>query len=204
MIKELYTYACPKLSVEQGNPFNILYVLCITSFSSLAILFGNVVLGVVITALYLGLSLLSFLDKDLISRYMKLATLCVFDVFGVGLCLFSKIFSGYRFSFWTIICGIIISVIYEIVIFFKIKNRLYTSPTKKGKSATAVSISAVALGLLAFKLLSSNPDQKALLVMALTVLCSVVMLGCIMGIQKLVIYSITKNKIEKQNEFDTN
>lgn len=204
MIKELYTYACPKISKEQGNPFNILYILCITSFSSLTILFGNVILGVVITALYLGLSLLSFTDKDLISRYMKLATLCVFDVFFVGLCLLSKVFSGYRFSFWTIICGIIIFVIYEIVIFIKIKNKLYTSPTKKGKSATAVSVSAVALGLLAFQLLSSDPNQQTLLVMALIVLSSMVMLGCIMSVQKLVIYSITRSKIAKQNGFDAN
>ena len=198
MLNELYTYACPKISDIQKSPFNLLtLILCVTLFSSLSIFFGNTVLGIIITVLYMGLSIFTFIDKDFISRYMKLVALCVLDISVVCIYMFSIVFPEHRLPFWSIIMGVIVSIIYEVVVVIKIKNRLYSSPPNNTRNILTISFSTLFLFTLIFRFFKKDPNHKSLVVIILVFLCSLVLLGVFVSVQKLVIYLIIKNKIQQ-------
>ena len=197
MINELYIYARPKLSEEQKNQFNVLHVLCIAFFSSLTLLMDGVVFGIVTTVTYVALSLLTFLDKDFISRYLKLATLGLLNIFVAGTYFFVKLFEITWIVSYIVVLGVVFCVIYEIVVFIKIKNRLYSSPKKTSKSVFVFSGSTLILLVLVNRLFKIIPGYLSFRVLLIAMLLSAMVLIVVMSVQKTIIYIITRNKIDK-------
>jgi len=198
MIKELYIYSCPKLSAEQKNTFNILHILCVSLLSSFIAIFFDITLGIVITGLYLGSSLLvCFIDKNYKTRYLKLVSLCVLDVTVAAIYMFSKLYPETPLAFGTIIGGILLSVIYEIVVFIKIKRKYYSSRSYNNKIIYAVSASSLFLVTVIFKIISKIPAFNNLVAVFLMLLCSAMLLVTLISIQKLIVYLLTKNKIQE-------
>ena len=196
MNKELYAYACPKLSKEQTSPFNVFcFIFGVTLFSSL-VGFVNLTLGVIISALYLVLSLLTFLNKDVKSRYLMMISLGILDVSIVMISFSSIMYPMYPFIFWSLIWAFIFIVIYEIVVFIKIKKCYYTSPHHQNKIVKGVSFSTVLLSVFASRFLTRNPMFRDLLAMTIVILSSICLLGFVISIQKLIIYLIVKNKAQ--------
>lgn len=198
MKNELYIYACPKMSAEQQNPFNIFaFILCTTLFSSLAAIFGNTVFGIAVTAIYLVLSLLTFIDKDKKSRYMEQVSLCALDVSVIGIYMFSIMFPEQSAAFWSVIFGVGFSVIYEIIFIVKIKKKLYSNPSKSKKLPIISTSATVLVFSLIFSLLNKNPSTQDLAAIVLMLLCGSVILGAVISLQKLVIYLIIRNNIKE-------
>lgn len=197
MINELYLYACPKLSEQHKSPLSMLYLVLVTViFSSFTLFFGNIAFGVVLSTVYLGLSLLSFIDKDVKSKYMKLVTLCVFDISIVCIYLFSKVYPGYQLAFWSIILGVILTIIYEITEIYKIKNKLYSSTSKSKKNLSVISAPVLFLVILIFRFIRKIPSTQYLVVIILIFLSSMTILGGVISLQKLIVYLMVRNKIK--------
>lgn len=211
MVNELYLYACPKLSSEQKNQFNMFLVLCLSLYSFVSGFIDEIVFGIVVAILYFTLSLLTFLDKDFKSRYLKLTMLACIDISIASMYIFGTIYQHYQVISWSIIFGIIFFVIYEIVVFTKIKNKRYSSSTNNTVTNVAVSGSTIFLFVLIFRIFNRIPGLQFLLVMILVLLCAAIILFTMILIQKLIIYLFTRNKIqanfddEKEiNEIDKN
>ena len=194
MIKELYAYACPKLP-EQKNPFNLLGVICITLFSSLSLIFGDMVLGAVITIVYLGLSLLCYLDKDPNSQYLKLVTLGILDISAIFIYLFSVFYQSITWIFISLGIGCIFAFIYEVVFVIKIKKGNYSSPANNKKLTYGVSVTTILLCSFVFRILRKIPAFQNLVSVLLLLLSGAILLGAVISAQKLIIYVFTKNKV---------
>jgi len=197
MTNELYRYACPKLSAKQASSSSMFtLVFLVTLFSSLLIL-ADVVTGIIITSLYFGLSLLTFVNKDLKLRYMELVVLCVLDVCILCIYMFSKVFPAHQVFLWSAILGIVFSVIYEITFCIKIKNGRYSNPSNNKGVTTAVSSSTIFLFVLIFKLLNNNSGTKDLAVIVLMLLCGAIILVTVISIQKLIVYLVVRGQIQE-------
>ena len=197
MIEELYMYSLPNLIQTSKSPFNIFHILCVTFVSSLSVFFGNVIFGVAITVLYVGLSLLTLLDKDFYSKYMKLVALCIFDISITGIYIFSKVFPFRQLALWIIVLGSILLVIYEISVFVKVKNKFYSLSKNKKKSARGISALTIMLASTVFGAFRKNPKLQFLAFIYVIIISSMALLGCVMSLQKLIIYLMTRNKVER-------
>lgn len=195
MKNELYIYACPKLSDDQGQSLNVFPILCVTLFSSLSLFFGNIGVSVVIMTLYVGLSLLTFLDKDIKSRYMKLIMLCAADISFFGLYIIAKFYPDYKVILWSIIFAIVFFIIYEVVVIIKIKKTLYSSPSDNDKTTVVVGALGVLIFTRIFRILRKIPIFQNLVVSILILLGSAMLTVSMMLIQKLIIYLCTRDKI---------
>ena len=198
MINELYTYACPKMSAAQKDLFNTFVVIvCTALFSSLAAVFVNIIVGIVVTTVYVILSFLTFIDKDIKSRYMEQVSLCITDISIITIYMFSKIYPEYKSAFLSVIFGIVFLVIYEIVLIAKIKKKLYSNTSKSKKIPIIFGSSTVFVFTLIFKLLNKNPSTQDLAVFIFILLCATVILGAVISVQKLIIYLATRDKIQE-------
>ena len=197
MIDELYTYACPAVSSESKKT-NIFLILSMTLASLVFIGFmGNTVLCIAVTASYLLLSFLSLLDKDLKSRFLKVAILSVLDVLVLGMFVLSKVFSNYLLSLWIIILGTIFSLSYEIVVFVKIKNKLYSCPKKAKRSSLAIKWGLIIVLFSLFRnVFRNNPIFQKLDLLIMILCLSFFVVVFIMLLQKLIIYLFTRNKVQ--------
>lgn len=194
MIYELYSYACPKLLENQKNQFNIFHVFCVVFFSSFILLIGDYAFGIAVTISYLVLSLLSFLDKDFKAKFLKLVMLCILDLSVVSTYVLARLFHDYPVIFWVIIFGIIFSISYEILFFIKIKKKLYSNPSKNKKATYITTASDVLLFTLIFRIINKKSPNLAVIIMIF--LCASMVLISIISLQKLIIYLLTKNKIQ--------
>ena len=92
-------------------------------------------------------------------------------------------------------------MIYETVVFIKIKNRNYSNPDKNSKTILpTMSISAILLPVLFVRILKVTPYADVSLLVVFTLLCAMVVLLAVISIQKLIIYLLTRNKIQKNFE----
>ena len=198
MTNELYSYACPKLLENQKNQFNIFHVFCVVLFSSFILLIGDFAFGIAVIISYLVLSLLSFFDKDFKSRYLKLVMLCILDISVVSTHVLAKLIHDYPVIFLVIIFGIVFSMSYEIFFFIKIKKRLYSNPSKNKKATYIVTTSSVLLFTLIFRIINKKSQNLAVIIMIF--LCAGTVLISIISLQKLIIYLLTKNKIQVNSE----
>lgn len=198
MINELYFYACPKLSENEKNRFNIFHVFCVVLFSSFILLIEDIAFGIAVMISYLVLSLLCFLDKDFKSRYLKLVMLCVLDISVVSTHVLAKLFYDYPVIFLVIISGIIFSMSYEILFFIRIRKKLYSNPSKNKKSTYSVTASSVLLSTMIFRIINKNSPNLAVMIMVF--LCAGMVLASIISLQQLIIYLLTKNKIQVNSE----
>jgi len=198
MTNELYSYASPKLSENGKNRFNIFHVFCVLLFSSFILLIGDIAFGIVVMISYLVLSLLSFLDKDFKSRYLKLVMLCVLDISVVSTHVLAKLFHDYPVIFLVIIFGIIFSMSYEILFFIRIRKKLYSTPSKNKKATYSVTTSSVLLSTLIFRIINKKSPNLAVMIMVF--LCAGMVLISIISLQKLIVYLLTKNKIQVNSE----
>lgn len=204
MIKELYVYSCPKLSENQKNIFNWFHILCVALFSSLTAIFGNIAFAVVLTVLYLGLSLLAFINKDFKSRYMMLVSLCIVDISIVSIYLCTNFFPEYDCTKWAIIGGILFCFIYEIVVFVKIKNKAYSSPSPPQKASVAISATALLGVSLLFGLLYRNPQTQFMIALVFMLLCATIILVSVISVQKTIVFFMVKNKVQNSSIKHTN
>lgn len=202
MIDELYLYACPKLLKEQKRTSDILYIMFFTMFFSavFTLLIGKFVFAIVHVVLYLFLSSLLFLNKDFNSRYMGISAVSILSILLTAICMLSYLFPGSQLPLLILVFGVIFSISYEIVFILKIKKKLYSTPPKSKKTVFIVSTSNVFLYILIFRII--NKKQPKLAVMILVLLCSVVVLFAIILFQKLIIYLLTKNKIQASDDVD--
>ena len=200
MIDELYTYACPNLSQEQKDPFNrVCLILGTIFFSSFAIFMGKIYISIILTISYLLLSILTFFDKDNKTSHMKLSTLSSLTVLVTGVCVISEMDSDCNLPLLTIVLGIVFSLIYEVIVIIKIKNKLYSYPRNTRKINLVISSSTVALGILLLTVLWKLPLFSSRLSLIIVLSCSLWMLICIMLLQKLIIYLFTKNKVQDRS-----
>ena len=198
MTNELYFYACPKLSENEKNRFDILHVFCVVFFSSFILLIGDIAFGIVVMISYLVLSLLSFLDKDFKSRFLKLVMLCVLDISVVSAHVLARLFPDSPVILGIIIFGIIFSISYEILFFIKIKKKSYSNSLKNKKSTYIVTTSSVLLSTSIFKIIFKKSQNLAIIIMVF--LCAAMVLASIISLQKLIIYLLTRNKIQVNSE----
>ena len=198
MTKELYSYACPKLSENDKNRFNIFHVICMALFSSFIFLVRDIAFGIAITISYLVLSLLCFLDKDFKSKFLKLVMLCVWDVSVVSTYVLARLFPDYPMFLGVIIIGIVFIMSYEILFFVKIKKKLYSSPSKDKKETYIVSASSVFLSVLIFRIINKKSQNLSVIIMIF--LCASMLLISVISTQKLIIYLLTKNKIQRNSD----
>ena len=195
MIEELYCYASPKIAVGQKSPFDLSHVMCVALYSFLIVVV-DITVGLLATALYLGVSFLTFLDKDIKSRLLKLIMLGCLDIIVVSLYFFTKVFPNYRIVFWSIVFGTVFFVIYEIVVFTKIKKKRYSSSVNSTSTTVAVSGSTLFLFVIIFRIFNKNSGLKFLIVISIVLISSAVVFFDMILVQKLVIYLITKNKVQ--------
>ena len=194
MKNELIAYAKPNISKTDKSPFNMLHIFLVSLFSSLTALLGNITFGIVVVAVYLGLSLLCFIDKNVITRYLKLVLLCVIDVSVACIYIFNKCYPDAQIVTQSFLWGLIFFTVYEVVVFVKIKKRAYSSKINNKKSNSSVIVITVFVFTLVFKLLNNNPDTQYLIFMILTLLCSATILIDLMMLQKNIIYIICNCK----------
>ena len=196
MINELYVYSNPKLSGYHKEPFRI-FCLIFGSllFSSFVVLVGKIIFGFVLMASYLLLSLLSLAGKDFKSKYLRLTSLCLLDISLASLGLFATIWPNHQIPLWSVIFCFFFWVIYEIIWFVKIKKRLYSCPSKSKKSTYIVSTSSVLLCTLILRII--RKISQTLAVTITIFLCSATVLISIISLQKLIIYLLTRNKIQE-------
>ena len=195
MRKELYIYACSEIAKDGKSPFGAFQILCIALFSSFIAVLGDVAFGVIVTALYLGLSFLTFIDKDVRSKHMMLKVLSVLDVTVLFIYLFSIVFPDYALVLWSITVGIVIFVIYEIIVVVKLKKRLYSMPLNNKNAILTVSVPILLLFSLGTRILFKNQNSHFFLLIIVTILCSCAISGCLASFQKLIVYLIIRNKV---------
>ncbi len=197
MIEELYFYANPKLTAENKSPFNLFHVLCVALFS-LLIAFSNIPLGILVTTLYLGVSLLTFLDKDQKSRGLTLGMLACVNISVVGIYIFGKVYANnLQTIIGSVLFGFIFFAIYEIVVFTRIKKRYYSSSVVPNIATTAtISSFTILLSVFVFKCFSRIQGIQFWIVITLMLLCAAIVLFAMILLQKLIIYKLTKNKIQ--------
>ena len=123
MKKELYFYAKPNLPNENECPFNWLHILCVSLFSSLTLFLGNITFGIIILAVYPSLSLLTYIDKDMISRYLKLSLLAVVCVYVAGMYIAKHLFPEAQIALHSLFGGLIFFACHEVSVITKIKKR---------------------------------------------------------------------------------
>ena len=194
MKNELIAYAKPNISKTDKCPFNMLHIFVVSLFSSLTALMGNISFGIVVAAVYLGLSLLCFIDKNVITRYLKLVLLGVIDVSVACIYIFNKCYPDAQIVTQSFLWGLIFFTVYEVVVFVKIKKRAYSSKINNKKSNSSVIVITVFLFTLVFRLLNRNPDTQYLIFMILTLLCSAAILIDLMMLQKNIIFIICNYK----------
>ena len=170
-------------------------------FSSFIAMAGSIKLSLIVIFVYTVLSFLCFLDKDCTSRYMKLVMLITADMFFTSVYVCEKMFSGRGLIYWSITFGIAFSLIYEVVVFVKLKNRNYSDPNKKNKAILpTMSLSATLLPVLFIRVLKNTPYADTLFFITSILICAVAMLFAVISIPKLIIYLLTRNKIQKNFE----
>ena len=194
MKKELYIYAKPNLPNENACPFNLLHIFCMSLFPLLSLFWGSFAFGIIIFAVYLSLSLLTYLDKDIISRYLKLAFLCVLCIYVVGIYIFEHQFAEVKFALQSFFWGLIFFVFYEISVIIKIKKRAYSNKSNNKKSSFISVALVIFLFTLIFKILNKNPNTQYLVAFFLTLLSSILLLGVFIMIQKNIIYLLVKEE----------
>lgn len=194
MIKELYKYAYPNYTDDNKNPFKMTLLLVLTASFYLISFCLKSNLGFITTNLYLVLSLLNWIDKDIVSRYMKLVCLFViaFSVIGIHACLKMIPFFNVVLA---LVLGTVAFVVYEIVFFIKIKNRIYSNPRKSKAIIVTVSSSSITMSIFIITSLLKNPSTKFLAGTFMSMLFAVVIYADFVGIQKYVIYLYARNKI---------
>lgn len=195
MKKELYIYARPNLPNSKST-FTILPVICVAMFLGLSFFNGNIVFTIILTASYLVLSLLAFLDKDQMSRHLALSFLALTSVSIVLLFNTDRFFANFNVILWTIILGIIVFICYDILVFVKIKNKLYsTNDSVNKKVVTSVSFLSI-LGFSVFLRICSNiPEFQNIEVLMIMLFAVIILFTALMMLQKLIIYLFVRNKI---------
>ncbi len=196
MINELYSYACPKLSEEQKSSFSFLpTILGVSLFSLLIALLGGVTLCIVVTTLYVGLSFLCFLDKDFNSKHLKLTMLGIVDMSIAFIYIIEYRYSQYHVVLWSIILGVVFFVIYEVLLFIKVKNKSNSFVNKTGATAS-IGASTLFLIALIYKVVNSISGLQFFVGMALVLLCASAVLLDMIFVQKLIIYLFTRTKVQ--------
>ena len=196
MIEELYFYASPKLTTENKPTFNLSTVLCLAMFSFLTV-FSSVVIGILITTLYLGLSLFAFLVKDVRLRSLALSMLAIVNIAVVSMYIFGIMYlNDIQFVFWSVIFGIVFFVINEFVWFTKIKKRYYSSAIKSTATTATVTASTIFLFVLIFRIFNKIIGLRFVMVIVLVFLSAASVFFAMILFQKLIIYIFTRNKVQ--------
>ena len=184
----------PNLPNENVCPFNLLHIFSVSLFSLLSLLWGNITFSITIFAVYVSLSLLTYIDKDIISKYLKLVLLGVLCIYVVGIYIFEHRYMGARIALHSFFCGSIFFVFYEISVIMKIKKRAYTNKSNNKKSSFISITFVVFLFTFIFRILNKNPRTQNLVVFFLTFLSSIALLGVFIMIQKNIIYLLVKDE----------
>ena len=200
MIHELYIYAKPK-QFETKRTGYLPGIFAMVLFSAFIAIAGDLKLSLIVISIYMALTFLCFLDRDCTSRYMKVVMLILVDMSFVSIYSCEQLFPERGLIHWSIIFGIAFSVIYETVVFIKIKNRNYSNPDKNSKTILpTMSLSAILLPVLFVRILKVTPYADVSLLVVFTLLCAMVVLLAVISIQKLIIYLLVRNKIQKNFE----
>lgn len=196
MIDELYFYAFPKILDKQKVQINLSHILCIALYSFMTVFVGKSIFGIVITALYLIVSLLFLLDKDYKSKYLKLTMLACAIIAVASLYIFESFNQQNHVVFWSTIFGSFFFVMYEIVIFIKIKHKCYSSYTNTNIKVNPVRGITIFLAVLIFRFFNRLPALHFLIVTILVLLSAAIILLTMISVQKLIIYLFTRNKVQ--------
>ena len=194
MKKELYIYVKPNMPNKNVCPFNLLHILCVSLFPLLSLFWGNIAFSIIIFAVYLFFSLLTYIDKDIMSRYLKLVLLCVMCVYVVGIYIFEHLYAEAQIALNSFVGGLIFFIFYETSVIIKIKKRSYTNKFNNKKSSFFSIILSVFLFTLIFKILNKNQSPQYLVLFLLTLLSSIVLLGLFIIAQKNIIYLLVKDE----------
>lgn len=194
MKKELYIYVKPNLPNENVCPFNLLHIFFVSLFSLLPLFWGNIVFSVIIFAAYVSFSLLAYLDKDIISRYLKLVLLCVLCVYVVGIYVFEHQYAEAKIALQSFFWGLIFFVFYETSVIIKLKKRAYSNKSNNKKSSFISIGLVVFLFTLIFRILNKNQNTQYLVVFLLTIISSIALFGLFRIIQKNIVYFLVKDK----------
>ena len=194
MKKELYNYAKPNLPNENVCPFNFLHIFAISLFSLLTLFWGNTTFSVIVFSVYLSFSLLTYIDKDIISRYLKLILLCVVCIYVCGIYIFEHQYPGAHIALQSFFYSLAFFAIYETSVIIKIKKRAYSNKSNDKKSSFISTILIVFLFTFLFKIINRNQSMSYLVVAFITFICSIALLGAFILIQKNVVYLFVKNQ----------
>ena len=195
MLSELYLYAFPKVLKDKPSQFKIWHVSILMLFPFM-LWVENMVFSLSIMLSVLVLYLLCFAIKDLILRHLNIVVLFALDFAIVLIYMMDMIFPNYRLVPNSIIGGIIISIIYEIVVFIRIKNKFYSNPTDMDKKIYSIAAVILIIFYISKNLFLKNSEDQSVIAIGITVICSFAALCVVISIQKLVVYLLTRNKIQ--------
>ena len=192
MLSELYLYAFPKVLKDKPSQFKIWHVL-ILILSGSVLLVESMIVGITIMSATSVLYLLCFAEKNAVIRHMKMVVVFALTFAAMAVNIALIIAPEARVVLTSIIGCIFICVIYEIVIFIKIKKRLYSIQTNTNQKDCAIGASSGLIVYFINKLLLKNQNIVAIVIIMIS---SFAMLCVVISIQKLVVYLLTRNKIQ--------
>ena len=199
MINELYLYSFPKILKDKPSGFEIWHALAPVVYASFLLVVDTMLAGIIIMSLSLILYLLCFIEKDPILKHMKIVTVLALNFAAVTTIIVLMLFPESNARFNSVIWCIIFSVIYEIAVFIKIKNKLYSCPNDKDKNLYTAIIVGLLLIYFANKIFLKNSEYQNFSTLIMILMSSFSMLCVVIAIQKLIVYLFTRNKVSENN-----